>query len=501
MIHDLMLVVFGGAGDLARRKLLPALYANHKKKLLPERFSILATGRTAYSDEAYRALIAGDFGKEIKEPEWASFAELLHYHAMDAIQSDDYRELQERLTALHSERNTAHNTLFYLSTKPDLFAPAITHLGNMLKKYPPQGWFRVIIEKPFGRDLKSAIALTELISQYFTEDQIFRIDHFLGKETVQNILVTRFANGFFEPIWNNHFIQRVEITSAESLGVEMRGNFYDQTGALRDMVQNHLLQLVGITAMEPPSAIDPDAIRYETLKVFRALRKLTPEDVAGQVVRGQYTASHVRGMTMGDFRSEPGVDKQSRTETFVAMKFFIDNWRWAGVPFLIRTGKRLPTKVTEIVLHFKPAPLTLFGDKMKGPACGNQLVIRIQPDEGVVLNVGMKEPGAGYHVQPVGLEYHYSNTLQQALPSAYESLLLYAMRGDATLYARTDSVLACWEFIQPIIDAWESDPNIKIFGYPSGTWGPTQTDGLVTATCGWRYPCKNLTADNAFCEL
>ncbi len=253
--------------------------------------------------------------------------------------------------------------------------------------------------------------------------------------------------------------------------------------------------------MEPPSVIDPDAIRYETLKVFRALRPLTPRDVAENIVRAQYTASHAPGPVAAGYREEKGVPAESRTETFVAMKFFIDNWRWAGVPFYVRTGKCLPTKVTEIVLHFKPAPLTLFRGRLHGVPAGNQLVIRIQPDEGILLNVGMKEPGAGYTVQPAGLEFRYSDVLRQKLPDAYESLLLYAMRGDATLYVRTDSVLACWEFIQPILDQWEAEPSLKVYGYPAGTWGPPAAEQLVSEPGGWRYPCKNLTADTSFCEL
>lgn len=497
----LVLVVFGGAGDLARRKLLPALYANFQKKLLPENFAILAIGRSPHTNDSYRDLIKPDLDEQGTESTWLAFAQKLQYVPMNAVHAEEYDRLRDRLTAMHDEYRTGQNTLFYLSTRPDLFAPAVTSLGEMLKQHPPKGWFRVIIEKPFGKDLASAKELTTLISRYFAEDQIFRIDHFLGKETVQNLLVTRFANGFFEPLWNKHFIERVEITSAESLGVEKRGEFYDQTGALRDMVQNHLLQLVGLTAMEPPAAIDPDSIRHETVKVFKSLRPLNVDDITKQVIRGQYTESHVRGEHLNGYRAEPGIKSDSHTETYVAMKFFIDNWRWAGVPFYIRTGKRLPTKVTEVVLHFRPAPLTLFRGHLHSTPPANQLIIRIQPDEGILLNIGMKEPGAGYQVRPAGLEFHYSDVLTQDLPSAYESLLLYAMRGDATLYARTDSVLACWEFVQPIIDCWNSDKKVKMYGYPAGTWGPPAAESLVSELGSWRYPCKNLTSDHTFCEL
>jgi len=359
----------------------------------------------------------------------------------------------------------------------------------------------LIIEKPFGSSLESARELNRNLLNYFTEDQLFRIDHYLGKETVQNLMVTRFGNGIFEPVWNRNFIERVEVTAVENIGIEDRGGYYDNAGAMRDMVQNHLLQIVGIVAMEPPVVIEADSIRYEKLKVFQSLRPIKPEEVSKQVIRGQYTSSKIKGETVAAYREEPGVDGDSHTETYVAMKFYIDNWRWAGIPFYIRTGKRLPTRVTEIVIEFKPTPHHLFDESAFDHYSANQLIIRIQPDEGILLKFGMKEPGAGFKVRPVNLDFHYSELADIKLPSAYERLLLDCMRGDATLYSRGDTVEAAWNFIQPVLDAWKNDPSIPIYGYPAGTWGPFESDKLMEGNQRWRYPCKNLTDDGLYCEL
>ena len=319
---------------------------------------------------------------------------------------------------------------------------------------------------------------------------------------MQNLLVTRFSNGIFEPLWNRNYIHHVEITSAESLGVGTRGGYYDNSGALRDMLQNHLLQLVGLVAMEPPTVISSDAIRNEVLKVFQSLRPITINDLPRQVIRGQYMASHVRGEAMKGYRSEEGVPEDSRTETFVAMKLYIDNWRWGGVPFYIRTGKRLPTKVSEIVVHFKPSPHKLFSDHEGGTVEGNRLVIRIQPDEGILLKFGMKVQGAGFKVQDANLDFHYKDLSDSYIPEAYQRLLLDCMQGDSTLYTRGDAVEAAWRFVDPVLKAWEEDESIPLHGYPCGTWGPEIADQMIDGKeYTWRCPCKNLADDGLYCEL
>jgi glucose-6-phosphate 1-dehydrogenase len=362
------------------------------------------------------------------------------------------------------------------------------------------GFKRLIIEKPFGSDLNSAKELNKNLLNYFNEDQLYRIDHYLGKESVQNMLVTRFSNGIFEPIWNHNFIDHVEITSAETLGVEDRGGYYDHSGAMRDMVQNHLMQLVGLVGMEPPVVIEANAIRNEMLKVFQSLRPIREEEVVSQVIRGQYTESHIGNELVKGYREQHGVDEQSRTETFIALKIFIDNFRWAGVPFYIRTGKKLPARVTEVVIHFKNTPHHLFGNQAGTEPVSNQLVLRIQPDEGILLKIGMKVPGAGFRVQTVNMNFHYNELSDVYLPSAYGRLLLDCMQGDATLYSRGDAVEMAWEFVQPILDAWKNDPDIPIYGYPAGTWGPEIVDDLMEDGM-WRYPCKNLDHDGEYCEL
>jgi glucose-6-phosphate 1-dehydrogenase len=361
---------------------------------------------------------------------------------------------------------------------------------------------RVIVEKPFGSDLNSAQSLNAHLLKHLKEHQIYRIDHYLGKETVQNVLVTRFSNGIFEPLWNRNYIHHVEVTSSESLGVGSRGGYYDHSGALRDMLQNHLLQLVGLIAMEPPTVINSDAIRNEVLKVFQSIRPIRGDDIRKQVIRGQYMASHVRGDALAGYREEEGVPAHSRTETFVAMKLFIDNWRWGGVPFYIRTGKRLPTRVTEVVVHFNPSPHTLFAENNSLSDKGNQLVIRIQPDEGILLKFGMKVPGAGFNVQEVNMDFHYKDLMDNYIPEAYQRLLLDCMQGDSTLYARGDAVEAAWNFVDPILKAWKEDAAFPLLGYPCGTWGPEEADQMIEGEAyTWRYPCKNLADDGLYCEL
>lgn len=492
-----LLVIFGASGDLTRRKLIPALYDLFIQRLLPPHFGVLGVSRTSMTDEEFRTR-ANEF---LPEGEMrAEFNNLLHYQPVDPSKGEDYPALKNRLESLNKNLETRGNYIFYLSTPPSLYDVIPIHLHDHGLSKGGNGFRRLIVEKPFGTTLSTARKLNVELLKYFEENQIYRIDHYLGKETVQNMLVTRFGNSIFEPLWNHNYISRVEITSAESLGVEGRGGYYDSSGALRDMVQNHLLQLVGFIAMEPPGVMEADAIRNETLKVFQALRPIRENQVERHVIRGQYIASTIKGAKVPGYRDETGVPSYSRTETYAAMRFYIDNWRWAGVPFYIRTGKRLPTRVTEVVVHFRQVPHHLFNSFPGYEPVNNQLIIRIQPDEGILMKIGLKIPGAGFHIQTVNMDFHYSKLGDKHLPSAYERLLLDCMQGDATLYTRGDAVEEAWRFIQPVLNAWEANPDIPVYGYPAGSWGPDIADELIY-NGQWRYPCKNLTDDGSFCEL
>lgn len=494
---DHILIIFGASGDLTRRKLIPALTELQKLELLPEKFAVLGIGRTKYDDHQYRKMITGYLdGHEAILP-------LLHYFPMDPADRDAYPQLSRKLEEMTLSRQMQPNYIFYLATPPSLYRTIPHFLSKEgLTGAGADSWKRVIIEKPFGTDYASACELNALLLNYLKEEQIYRIDHYLGKETVQNLLVTRFSNGIFEPLWNRNFVHYVEITAAESLGVGTRGGYYDHSGALRDMLQNHLLQLVGLVAMEPPTVINSTAIRNEVLKVFQSLRPITGDAIRDQVIRGQYLDSQVRGEAMIGYRAEDGVPGDSRTETYVAMKLFIDNWRWGGVPFYIRTGKRLPTRVTEIVVHFKPSPHILFCNPMGDDRGGNQLVIRIQPNEGILLKFGMKVQGAGFKVQDVNMDFHYKDLMDSYIPDAYQRLLLDCMQGDSTLYARGDTLEEAWRFVDPILLAWKDDHAIPLHGYPGGTWGPEIADQLIEGEdLTWRYPCKNLINDGIYCEL
>lgn len=490
-----ILIIFGASGDLTKRKLIPALFDLFVQKLLPEKFAVLGVSRTVLSDD--------DFRKRAREflPEGSQtnlFSEMLFYQSAANENATDFIPLKNRLSEISNKLQIPENFIFYLSTPPSLYSVIPRFLFENGLSKSDKYFRRLIVEKPFGTDLKSAKELNINLLNFFDEEQIYRIDHYLGKETVQNMLVTRFSNGIFEPLWNHNYIERVEITSAESLGVEGRGGYYDNSGALRDMLQNHLMQLVGFVAMEPPVVIEANAIRNEIVKVFQSLRPFKENMIAKNVIRGQYTESVIKGEKVTGYRNEQGVDPYSRTETYVAVKIFVDNWRWAGVPFYIRTGKKLPTRVTEIVIHFKSVPHHLFGNSSN--TVNNQLIIRIQPDEGILLKFGMKTPGAGFDVQTVNMDFHYSELTNVKVPSAYERLLLDCMQGDATLYARGDAVEKAWEFVQPVINAWETNPEIPIYGYPAGTWGPEQAENLIKGA-GWRFPCKNLADDGLYCEL
>lgn len=506
-LPDCTLIIFGASGDLTKRKLIPGLYNLKKRKLLPERFAVLGVGRTELDDNTFRKRMSEalkTFGPADSQdnPSESPLIQNLFYQAIDTKNQDDYRLLSDKLAEIGRSRQIPGNHLYYLSTPPSLFAPISSGLGSQNLHQDGDGWRRLIVEKPFGYDLESAQKLNRELHETFHESQIYRIDHYLGKETVQNMLVLRFGNGIYEPLWNRNYIDRVEITAAESIGVEGRGGYYEGAGALRDMFQNHLLHVAGMIAMEPPSSFNATTVRNETIKVFQSMRPIKTDEVNNFAVRGQYTGSTVHGNKMSGYREEEGVDPESKTETYLAVKFFVDNWRWAGVPFYVRTGKRLPTRVTEAVIHFKQAPHRLFGNVLD-PCYGcNQLIIRIQPDEGILLKFNLKLPGEGFDMKSVNMDFHYSDLSDIYTPEAYERLLLDSILGDATLYARSDAVEACWQFVNPILSNWRENPNSKLFGYPSGTWGPIEAQRLFSdPELDWRYPCKNLANDGEYCEL
>jgi glucose-6-phosphate 1-dehydrogenase len=503
---NLIIVIFGASGDLTARKLVPAIFSLRIQGLMPSGYAIVGIGRTAITHSDFRdlmkkAVLTHSEEKISDAAEVDEFVKDIYYHQMNYDDISMYENLVSVLKDLDIKYSAGGNVIFYTATPPNLYGVITVNIAKVGLAKQENCFRRFIIEKPFGYDLESAISLNRQLHEFIDESQIYRIDHYLGKETVQNLLVTRFANGIFEPLWNRNYVERVEVTSAESIGVEERGGYYDQSGALRDMVQNHLLQMVGLTAMEPPSSLGADALRNEIMKVLQSLKPIPEKDVENQVIRGQYTASKIRGECVTGYRYEKGVDPQSRTETYVAIKFFIDNWRWGGVPFYIRTGKRLPTRVTEIVIHFKPTPHHLFISKI-GKYSGNELIIRIQPDEGILLKFDMKEPGSGFNLKNVSMDFHYSDIANLRLPSAYERLLYDVMQGDPTLFARDDEVETAWKFIAPIQKAWAENPEIKVFGYPAGTWGPEKANDLIEGEgVTWRYPCKNMADDELYCEL
>ena len=500
-----LLVIFGASGDLTRRKLIPALFNLYKQDLLPERFSVLGVSRSKLDDKEFRNLMseAIDFApKQVPSDDLKtlnSFLLKLNYISIHSFDYESFGILKKQIIEICEKNQIKNNIVFYMATPPDLYDIIPSLLGDLGLNHPD---YKLIIEKPFGTNLDSSKRLNKHLLHNFNENQLYRIDHFLGKETVQNILLTRFSNTIFEPIWNRNFIHHIEITSSESIGIEKRGGYYENSGALRDMVQNHLLQLVGLVAMEPPVFANSDSIRNETLKVFQSLRPLSQENICRDVIRGQYTAATIDNIAIPAYRDEGNVNKNSKTETFVALKFYIDNWRWEGIPFYIRTGKRMPTRVSEIVIHFKPIPHILFVNQEGSSRRSNKLVIRIQPDEGLMLTFGMKVPGAGFTVQDVSMDFHYTSLSDVHLPEAYERLLLDCFLNDSTLYARGDVVEATWKFIDPILETWKEKSDIPIYGYPAGTWGPSVADNLIEEPwLTWRNPCKNLSDDGIFGEL
>ena len=479
------IVIFGASGDLTHRKLIPALYNLYKIGRLSENFSVLGVARSELNDETFRekmrdALIHNE---ETTPETLDAFCSHLYYQAVNTSDAQDYGKLIPRLDNLHDKYKTCGNTLYYMSTPPSLYGVIPECLAAHGLNTEEYGWKRIIVEKPFGYDEKTAQALDVQIHRFFEEHQIYRIDHYLGKETVQNLLVLRFSNGWFEPLWNRNFIDYVEITGAESIGVEERGGYYDGSGAMRDMFQNHLLQVLAMVAMEPPAIINANSMRDEVAKVMHSLRPLTAEDMEHNLVLGQYTAAEINGKMENGYLEEKGVPADSRTETYIALRCEIENWRWAGVPFYVRTGKRLPARVTEIVIHFKTTPHPVFSQN----APENKLIIRIQPDEAISMRFGLKKPGAGFEAKEVSMDCRYADLAGAQVLTAYERLLLDAMKGDATLFARTDAVHAAWKFVQPILD-YKANGG-RIHEYEAGTWGPVAADKLIAKQGKvWRKP-------------
>ena len=478
-----IMVIFGAAGDLTRRKLIPALYNLARHELLSREFAVVGIAHNPMSTEEFRAKISEDikhFATEEVDPDlWEWFVRRIHYLSAEFDEKRLYPELKQLLEKVDKDHSTHGNCFFYLATSPDFFGPIVESLAEVgLMKETNHQWRRVIIEKPFGRDLASAQELNRIVSNAFAENQTYRIDHFLGKETAQNILVLRFANAIFEPIWNARYIDHVQITAAETLGVEGRAGYYETAGALRDMVQNHLLQLLCLIAMEAPTDLSADSIRDEKVKVVRSLRRYRADEIAKLVVRGQYTRGAINGESVPGYREEEKVDPKSETETYVALRLHIDDWRWSEVPIYLRVGKRLPKSATEISVHFKKAPMVLF-NRDSTEHDQNVLVIRIQPDEGISLRMMAKIPGTSLRIEPVKMDFHYGTSFGKASPEAYERLLLDAMSGDATLFARRDEVEEAWAFIDPIENAWAEKNAPPLTFYPSGSWGPEEADELL----------------------
>ncbi len=480
-----VMTIFGASGDLTHRKLIPALYNLAVDGLLPKNFAVVGFARKPKTDEsfrqeAYEGVKEFSRRKSIDEAVWAQFSQLLHYHQGDYGEPMAYEGLNQRLQAIDQGHGTAGNRLFYLSTPPEVYESITENIGKTcVPTLAANSWLRMIIEKPFGHDLESARALNEHIHKYFREDQIYRIDHYLGKETVQNILVFRFSNGIFEPIWNRRYVDHVQITVSEAVGIEGRGGYYEKSGVVRDIIQNHLLQLVALTGMEPPAEFEADAVRNEKVKVLKAIRVDTTN--GDGTVRGQYGPGKVGGEVAKGYTQEEGVAPDSMTETYLAMKLLIDTWRWAGVPFYIRSGKRLPKRVTEIAIQFRMPPLMLFSDVTAQAIEPNVLAINIQPDEGISLKFGSKVPGSGENIQPVVMNFKYNESFQVSAPDAYERLILDCMLGDSTLFTRSDEVEAQWQIISPIVRNWEAGVGSFIEQYRAGTWGPKEANDFMQA--------------------
>jgi len=476
-------ILFGASGDLAKRKVIPAMYDLAIHRALGARYAIVGFSRTAMTDDSFRATV-GDAAKSISEvgpidpQQWSDFASNLFYSQGDYGKPESYAGLAKRLKEISESKNLGGNRLFYLSTPPEVYEDIIEQIGKagLNKPSSPDSWVRIIIEKPFGRDLASAKELNQKVLCVFEEKQVYRIDHYLGKDTVQNLLVLRFGNGIFEPLWNRNYVDHVQITAGETLGVERRGGFYETTGALRDMIQSHVLQLTSLVAVEPPASFDANSVRNEKLKVLQSIRPFNIDMMAHSVVRGQYGPGKIGDKDVPGYRQEPGVAANSHTETFVAAKVLIDNWRWAGVPFYLRTGKRLAKRSTEIVIEFRGAPHMVFRDKGIEP---NRLILNIQPDEGISVSFGAKRPGTEMNIGNVTMKFSYQEGFGEPTRSAYATLVNDCVRGDATLFDRGDNVEAAWSLVDPILEVWSATRGAHVPQYPAGSWGPRESDALI----------------------
>jgi glucose-6-phosphate 1-dehydrogenase len=469
------MVIFGASGDLTKRKLFPALYSLAFRRLLPEKFGIVGVARTAGTEDEFREQMkeaVQQFGRdEVRDDVWEGLAQGMRYVSVPTGGDAEFDDVARTLTELDRERGTSGNRVYYLAIPPSAFETVVEGVG---KRRSAEGWTRLVVEKPFGHDLASALELNEILHRYFDEGEVYRIDHYLGKETVQNMLALRFANGIFEPIWNRQFIDHVQITVAESIGIEARAEYYEQAGAIRDIFQNHLLQLVAMTAMEPPIDFTSESVRNEKVKVLKSMHTPGPK----HVVRGQYGRGYVEGEEVPGYREEPGVDPNSMTETFVAAKLFVDNWRWADTPYYVRAGKRLARRETTIAIQFKRAPHPPFEELAAEGLRPNVLLINIQPDEGVSLAIGAKVPGQGLQIRTVHMDFLYGGAFRTDMPEAYERLVLDCMRGDATLFTREDEVSEQWQLVDAIVAAWRRDrPSFP--NYAAGTWGPPSSDDLL----------------------
>lgn len=487
VVDPCILVIFGATGDLTARKLFPALYNLQRDGQLPSHFACVGFARREKSNEQFRQEMhdaVGTFSrvKPVDENLWGTFTSQIYYHCSNFDDDAGYDELRKLLENLDQQHGTRGNRVFYLSTQPSFFPEIITKLGQHHLMYDTSKikdkWSRVIIEKPFGHNYESAVELQQLVVNHLGESQIYRIDHYLGKETVQNLLVFRFANSLFEAFWNNHYVDHIQITVGEEIGIGSRGAFFEEAGILRDIVQNHMMQLLCLTAMEPPSSLKADAIRDEKVKVLQALRPIDVGNFSKYVVRGQYGPGFVDGQPVVGYREEKNVHPESSTETFTAIKLYIDNWRWAGVPFYLRAGKRLPKRATEIAIVFKEVPQILFSQGGKKNE-HNVLVIRIQPDEGISLRINCKVPGPSSPIQPVKMDFRYGSYFGLTPPEAYERLICDCMLGDGTLFARGDEVLTSWKWITPVLDRWAESTPSDFPNYSSGTWGPKAADDML----------------------
>jgi len=491
-VPECAVVIFGANGDLTKRKLLPALYRLAYDRRLSAGFAVVGISRTPLSDDAFREKMleaVKQFSEDTRfdEDVWNAFAGGLFYVAGDIADAGLYQQLAGKLAEIEESRHTGGNVLFYLSTQPSQYAPIALGLGKAgLGK--GNGWRRLVVEKPFGHDLESARELSDRLHEVFNESDVYRIDHYLGKETVQNILAFRFGNGIFEPLWNRRYVNHVQITAAESIGVEGRGAYYQEAGALADMIQNHLLQVMATIAMEPSASFRATSVRDERSKLLRSIRAMKPDEIRENTVSGQYGSSRIGGQELPGFRQEQGVNPESKTDTYTAVTFFVENWRWAGVPFYVRTGKRLPKRVTEIAIQFNKAPLAIFEDSDGDGTAPNLLIVRIQPEEGISLKFLSKTPGAGMKLRPVSMDFNYGSSFGERSPSAYETLLLDAIIGDATLYTRQDMVEASWTVVEPIQTLWR-ETKFEFPNYAAGTWGPAAADEMLARRGHvWRKP-------------